>query len=505
MPINFIPNDPLVSQPPMRSVTPRPDRPANRAGFVVAGAEPATKYVVGTPGFVRWQARQAAILAVETWEKVLGSPFSNWSVGVANPKRLALQPDAGQDLNAYYNRASVSFFHFPVGGSTAFSGSSTDVVAHEVGHGVLDASRPDLWSSNFLETGGFHEAFGDVTAILTALSDKKTRVALLAASANLGTANTVEATAEDLSNAIRLVLGPSHPASKPRRALNTFKWQLPATMPTNGGPDVMTAEVHSIARIMSGCFWDTLRAVFAAGSVRTEKTLWNAAVITGRVFYEGARTAPITPRFFQAVGRSMVLADDSMYAGAHRAIIGAAFAQHNIALGSSAMLAPQTSLNGPAPTGKGAKVHAKAMTDLHQRLALGKNASLVARAAGLGSGVAAVSYQTPVPLGDLDPRLAGVHAMADADVLVGGSGGRAAILGVAPPVDDTADAVRRFVMSLLAHNQIDLPSKSAKKAARSAVTATPSRGAVTHRVVGKSGSRLLERVAFACSCGSSHC
>ena len=498
MRINFIPNDPLVNDPPMRTVVPRPDRPANRAGFTVGGVEPEQKYAVGTPGFVRWQARQAAILAVETWEKVLGSPVSNWSVGVANPKRLSLEPDAGADLNAFYDRVSVSFFHFPVAGSTVFSGASTDVVAHEVGHGLLDAVRPDLWSSNFLETGGFHEAFGDVTAILTALSDRKTRTALLVASPDLGTANTVEGTAEDLSEAVRLAIGPNHPAAKPRRALNSFQWQLPSTMPTTGGPDVMTAEVHSIARIMTGCFWDIVRALFAAGSAQTEKALWKSAVIAGRVFYEGAKTAPITPRFFQAVGRSMVLADDSLYSGAHRATIGAAFAQHNIALGSSAMLAPEAGLDGPAPTRKGAKVHATSLSDLHRRLGLAKSVRSTARPAGLGDGVATVSFQVPVALGEVDARLAGVSAIADVEVLVGASGGRAAILGAAP--GDRADDVRQFVASLLAHDQIQLLQTPRPKGARGDIGATTAQGPATHRIEGKGRARTLERVGFSCCC-----
>jgi Zn-dependent metalloprotease len=47
-------------------------------------------------------------------------------------------------------------------------GASTDVVAHEVGHGLLDSARPDS-STSILEVGAFHEAFGDCIAMLTAL------------------------------------------------------------------------------------------------------------------------------------------------------------------------------------------------------------------------------------------------------------------------------------------------------------------------------------------------
>ena len=502
MSINFIPNDPLVTAPPIRKVAARPDRPARRIGFKVAGTQSQAQYDPGTPGFLRWQARQAAILAVETWEKVLGTNLTSWAADAANPTKLPLIPDAGDDLNAYYNRASVSFFHHAVNGSTIFSGESTDVVSHECGHAVLDAARPSFWSANFLEVGSFHEAFGDVTAIITALGDKATRVAVLSASPDLGKKNVVEATAEALSKAVKDLLGPTHPASKPREALNKFKWQLPSTLPTNGGPDVMIAEVHSMARIISGCFWDTLRGVFAAGNDSTEAGLWKATATTGKIFYAGAGTAPVVPRFFQAIGRAMVLADGQQNKGKYRQVISDAFAGHGLALGANAMLAPAVALAGSAPVIDGSQdltLAAATSRDLRQRLNVPRGVTLSLVATGLADDVAKVRYQAPVSLDDVDSRLAGVVAMADMSVLVGGSGGQAAVLGSLPHPDDNADAVRTFVSSLLAHDQVELPStngRSTKKAPKNAYA-----GPTTHAVRSRGRTRTLDRIAFACSCG----
>src|SRR5258705_2259460 len=247
--INFIPNDPLtVDILPMRRVAAKPDRPADTAGITVASNNPEGQYKHGYPDLVPWQARQAAILAIEAWEKVIGTPLTSWAQESANPASLMLIPDAGQKINAFYDRESLSFFHQTKGRRTTFSGASTDCVSHETGHAILDSFRPDLWSINMLEVAGFHEAFGDVTAIVTALADRPTREALLKVSPDLSKPNFVEATLEDLADTVRRVAGASHSAAKPRRALNTFHWQLPQTMPADGGPDVMIAEVHSIAR-----------------------------------------------------------------------------------------------------------------------------------------------------------------------------------------------------------------------------------------------------------------
>lgn len=166
------------------------------------------------------------------------------------------------------------------------------MVAHETGHAILDALRPDLWDVNFLEVGAFHEAFGDITAIVTALSDRVTRLELLDRSPDLCTPNFVESTAEEVADSVRRVISKDNPTSKPRRALNTLRWQLPQTLPSTGGPDVLIAEVHSLAPIITGCFYDVLRAIFNSWDNRTQARLWIATKITAALFYEAARTAP---------------------------------------------------------------------------------------------------------------------------------------------------------------------------------------------------------------------
>lgn len=501
--INFIPNDPLtVDILPMRRVTPKKDRPAGRAGITLTGAIAAARYPEGTPEFVAWQARQAAILAIEAWEAVLGTPLTSWSQEAGNPASLLLKYDAGQDLNAYYDRETLSFFHATKAGTTTYSGASTDVVAHEAGHAILDALRPDLWGINLLEVGGFHEAFGDVTAIVTALHDRKTREALLALSPKLDTPNFVEATAEDLSAAIRRFYGANFSASQPRRALNTFIWQLPETMPKNGGPNVMIAEVHSIARIMSGCFYDVLRGIFLQSGKLTQAGLWNATKIAATLFYEAARNAPAVPRFFRAVGRAMVLADQQMYGGKYRDVITQAFANHGLALGAEALLAPEMALAGASP-----KVRRDAVTvedatiqDLRGRFAAGSRKPVTVNKIELGGHpMASVTLQGEVSLDEISPSLKGVVAAVDTVALVGGSGGSAALMA-APRSGAAASEVIDFVSSLMLHNQIHFTDAATPKKAAATAPATKARPGLgtTHAVKKRGAKRELQRIRFAC-------
>jgi hypothetical protein len=100
-----------------------------------------------------------------------------------------------------------------------------------------------------------------------------------------------------------------------------------------------------------------------------------------------------------------------------------------------------------------------------------------------------------VPLGSVDSRLKGVVAVAHEPVLVGGSGGRASVLGVMPQAQDTELEVQSFVASLLAHDRIELGKP--KKRAFAAATGD---GHTTHAIRTVGGKKVLKRIRFRCGC-----
>ena len=495
MTIHFIPNDPAAgaAAPAMRSQAKRATRPASRSGFVYSNTSPEGLALPGTPKFLFWQAREAAIAALQAWEASAG----NHTAWQGNRKKLQLLQDEGVDLNAFYDRASFSFFHQPMGNRTFFSGASTDVVAHEVGHGLLDSVRPDFFSVNFLEVGAFHEAFGDCMAILTALNDKDTRVKLLQQAPTLRKRNFVESTAEDLSQGIGLI-APGHNASEPRHAFNTLQYQIPSTLPSNGGPGVLINEVHSFGMVFTGCFWDLIANLFAAAPQRTEATLLAAAQAAGRILIAGARGAVITPRFTASVGRAMTLADQTLNNGANRDRIRAAFARHGILLGSNSMMAPSMALDGNAPAG--ATLGAATRKDLLRRMGNARGATLSLNAATVfGTPVVQAVQTRKVLLTGLAPQLNGVVALAQEPVMVGSSGTRAAVMGAMPNTVDTDSEVHAFVESLLAHRRIAF-AKATRKSGKAAAAAPSHPQHATHAVKSVGGKKILQRVRFACAC-----
>jgi hypothetical protein len=509
MAINFIPNDPDTQTVlPTRRQAAHPDRPAGRASFRLVEHNGQAPFEFGTTDFLFWQSREAALAAVDAWEQFAGN-LTRWADRSEDPTQIDLSPvfDDGQTLgpqrlNAFYDGTGVRFFDFNDGKETTFSGNSTDTVSHEVGHALLDSVRPELFGSMFPEVAAFHEAFGDCTAILTALADQPTRAALLAASPDLGAANFVEATSEYLSAAVRRQFGNVAP-SLPRRALNNDNWQLPSTLPAGrfeDPPELLSREPHSFSRVFTGCFYDVLRGIFTAAPDRSEAALATAAKIAGALLVAAVRATPETARYFQAVGRAMVVVDQRLHGGTNRALIGAAFARHAVMLGSSAMTAPTAALAGAAPRiAAAAALDAATVDDLRERIRARKGAAFAVRPVPmLGQGIVEAVHRREVPLGDVDNRLEGVVAYANEPMLIGSSGGRAAVLGALPEPNRTADEVTAFVETLVKHGRIAFTAPAPRTAAAAAAPERAARQPYTHIVRRENRKRVLTRIRFLC-------
>jgi hypothetical protein len=284
----------------------------------------------------------------------------------------------------------------------------------------------------------------------------------------------------------------------------------------------LTREIHSFGRVFSGCFYDTVRNIFAAMPNRTEASLLAAARTTGLLLIGGAKNAPVTTRFFQAVGRAMVLEDQAKNGGVNRQAITSAFERHNIALGSMAMLSPRASLAGMAPKfaakAKGPILSAATTRDIKERVGAEPGARLTVEMLNIGGEkVAQATHHREVTLTGLDSRLQGVVAVANEPVLVGSEGSAAAIVSALPDASSTTDEVQAFVETLLEHNRIAFDGEPRRPAAnrRASAGAVTKRGAAaaavaateemldlpTHTIVTRGGKKVLTRIRFLCRHG----
>jgi hypothetical protein len=263
--------------------------------------------------------------------------------------------------------------------------------------------------------------------------------------------------------------------------------------------------------VFSGCFYDLIRHIFNAGAPNDSKALLTASRTAGKMLIEAAKNAPASSRFFQSIGRAMVLNDDQA-GGEHREAIGAAFAGHGVFLGSSAVLMPKSALAGKAPAvranSKTGTLGLDTLRDIRRRIDAPTRARLAVTPIRLGAArfVEAV-HEREIELGSLTKELKGVVAIAPESVIVGESGGAAAAFSSMPDPTTTEDEVLKFVETLLAHNRIDMDGKTRQVRSRSTgrrtrviAEARPTTDLTTHVVKTTGGKKMLTRIRFLCGC-----
>lgn len=488
--VSYTPNDPLASGgPPSRSTAAQNYPPGDIAKFDVQPSATPGKYNPHTPEFQFWQAKLALIAGLRTWKQVDGKYLRRW---FGDQRQLPVWTDAGDDLNAFYDRASLQFFSHTYDENTVNSAESVDVVTHEQGHAFLDAIRPDFFDVPFIEVGALHEAFGDCTAVLCAFEDKAIRDAVIKATPDLSANHFVESLAEALGDAIAREYGQSNvEVGALRHALNTFSWADPTTLPSNAPADQLCGEVHSFARVFSGAFYDTIRNIYNAGK-RNSLGLRKASRTAGQLLMAAIRTVPAAPNTFAGVGQRMLQADVAKNGGANAQAIRDAFEAHGMTLP-----APVTSLAVPLPK----PTQAAAKSELRRRLAVppGTKVEITPVETELHGEIAHVAAYRALTL---DGRgLEGVRVMVPGAARVSTKrGGRSitGVLGDVTPAQGDVDAqARAFARSLLENGDIKMAPRASR---RLAAPPQPSvdRGSriPTHEIRMVGGEPTLKRVGF---------
>jgi hypothetical protein len=206
---------------------------------------------------------------------------------------------AGIQANAYYDREGLKFFSFNAKGKTIDTCMSSDIVSHELGHALLDAIKPDMFSSASLESSGFHESFGDVISIFAALKHQQVVDILWAQTGgDLRKPNIVESVAEQFGLALNMGAGL-------RTAINNFNYTKPETLPNNAPNNQLSSECHSFSRVMTGAVYDVicdLTKEMGSG----KQGLINATDFVMETYLNACRACPNTSGFYTAFSKIWV-------------------------------------------------------------------------------------------------------------------------------------------------------------------------------------------------------
>ena len=216
---------------------------------------------------------------------------------------IQVYPEAGERANAYYSRneKSLRFFYFPDRRNTrkmVYTCQSWDVVAHETGHAILDSLKPGWIVGKLPETQGLHEAFGDITSLLSVLDELDMCETVIAESKGdlRDYGNILAVLGEEFGTAIGRPFG--------LRNLNV---------------DVrmsdVTTEVHDISRVFTGAVYDIVVRMYERTLDVSEdspaETLFRAAKHMASLFLVAILESPSRDVRFRDVARKMVAREPS--------------------------------------------------------------------------------------------------------------------------------------------------------------------------------------------------
>jgi hypothetical protein len=244
---------------------------------------------------------------INATQRLLRKPLQGWSAA----RLLHVMPAAGADMNAYYDRRSLRFFYYNHKGRNVYFGDSADIVAHELGHAILDAMRPDFWSVQALEIWSFHEAFSDIIAVFNLLNyDRAVDAVLEETGGDLRRSNHASRLAEEVGRLIRDVTGnPAYLENALRDpCVERFHYVNPASLPKEARNDRLAAECHSFGRVFSAAWYEALvRAHEHEMSTGKDPAgaLKAARDICFSVALRGSEASPRVNNYYEAVARCM--------------------------------------------------------------------------------------------------------------------------------------------------------------------------------------------------------
>lgn len=315
--MNYVMNDPGVNLKEQIAV---PSSPNPCPFFTVQGLK---ESAIGSV-----QVHSSILHTLNALQGSFTSPLTRW----AATNNLVIQPMAGKDFNAYYDRRALKFFYNtdPKTGNMVYTWESPDVVCHELGHAILDSLRPDLWNMQSLEIAAFHEAFGDIVSMMTALSHPAVvKLVINQTGGNLSQSNVVSKLAEQLGEAINhLTNGKMAIGGALRNANNNFKYTEPEGLPFKVSTDLQLAgECHNFSRVFSGAWYDCLKGIYdyEKQTLSAEDALLKANKQLMVITLRALPLAAAMPRFYKSVARAMIAASRSQNLNQYETILKQAF------------------------------------------------------------------------------------------------------------------------------------------------------------------------------------
>ena len=161
--------------------------------------------------------------------------------------QLLIVPRAGEMANAFYYRDAhcVQFFFVTLKDKIMFTCLSRDIVAHEMGHAIIDGINPDLLDACTPQSLAMHEAIADLTACLMAFESHTLRKYVLEEKkGDITDSSVFSSIGEEFGNLLRHKYGL-------RNLNNNLK-----------SDDVSHTEPHELSQVLSGALYNVLIDIY---------------------------------------------------------------------------------------------------------------------------------------------------------------------------------------------------------------------------------------------------
>lgn len=288
------------------TTAPLPDiaKPPFKYSFNVP--EPPLSDQTATAEFRYWNAAEVLRRGIDFW--ALKIPRQRWQRG----NILEVKLDRWENLDADYDRQSLNFYHRTLADETVvYTGASPDTLSHELGHAILDAIKPDLWDRGVPEIAAFHEAFGDINAILSALQLPSLRTSILAETqGRLYCDSRLSRLAEQFGTALHAEDAHVADANCLRNAWNDFNYCDPFGLDPEELTNELSSNPHSFSRVFTGALFEALCTFLdyhaADSNAPTPDELLDVSEQMRDIIAAGVRRSTAVPYYFAEVAHWMV-------------------------------------------------------------------------------------------------------------------------------------------------------------------------------------------------------
>lgn len=317
-------DDPGSGGPLVKVPVPAP--PKSGLSFVIEDATPIPPalYEPGGEQFSYWAAVEGLTRSIGYWNRILSSSKieQKWQ---NRSKKIKVCIRSLEDLNSYYSRDYIEFGYSRQDGTTTRLCDSPEIIAHDVGHAVLDTVRPDLWDVASDEVAAFHESFASVSEVLSTLQLQSYRKAIIEETGGyLHHASRLTRSSEQLGAVVRK-LRPGVVSSEGVREIFTpFLYEDPLKLFPSSPSHILSSEPHSFSRVFSGAFIQVLSKAFRPTDLSPESLL-AITMDMGALLVGAVHICKLESTFFSSVARALLQIDDQQFAGKYEENIRSAF------------------------------------------------------------------------------------------------------------------------------------------------------------------------------------